>query len=158
MLTEQSNPRTEIIDRLPTLEMLYAINNEDRRVALAVQEAIPRIAEAVDATVERLERGGRLIYVGAGTSGRIGAQDAAECIPTFNVPPGMVVALIAGGESALIHPAEGAEDSVEMGRADLLAIPVSIKDVVVGIAASGTTPYVLSAMVTASEVGAFTIG
>src|SRR5689334_9270764 len=158
MLTEQSNPRTGFIDRLSTLEMLHAINDEDRRVALAVQEAIPRIAEAVDATVERLERGGRLIYVGAGTSGRIGAQDAAECIPTFNVPPGVVVALIAGGETALLHPAEGAEDSVEMGRADIRALEVSDKDVVVGIAASGTTPYVLAAIHLAAELGAFTIG
>src|SRR5690349_5456456 len=125
MLTEQSNPRTQNIDRLSTQEMLHAMNNEDRRVALAVQEAIPRLAEVVDATVERMERGGRLIYVGAGTSGRIGAQDAAECIPTFNVPPGVVVALIAGGESALLHPAEGAEDSIEQGRGDIAALQVA---------------------------------
>lgn len=158
LLTEQSNPRTHSIDRMSTAEILHVINDEDRRVALAVQEAIPRITEAVDIIVERLERGGRLIYVGAGTSGRLGVIDAAECIPTFSTPPGLVVALLAGGEAAMTHSIEGAEDDTRAGHNDIVAQYVSAKDAVVGIAASGTTPYVLSAVRTAAELGAVTIG
>ncbi|MCU0514529.1 MAG: N-acetylmuramic acid 6-phosphate etherase [Anaerolineae bacterium] len=158
MLTEQTNPRTRFIDRMSTVEMLHAINDEDRQVALAVQEAIPRVAEAVEAIVERLERGGRLFYVGAGTSGRLGVMDAAECVPTFSTPPELVVALMAGGDLAVLHSVEGAEDDAAAGEHDLLAHGAAAQDAVVGIAASGTTPYVLGALRAAAAAGAVTIG
>lgn len=157
-LTEGRNPASAEIDRLPTLEMLRVINNEDARVAAAVGRELPRIAAAVDAIAERLERGGRLVYVGAGTSGRLGVLDAAECPPTFSVPPSMVQALIAGGERALRESVEGAEDSEEQGHADLALLPVMACDAIVGIAASGTTPYVLGAIAEARARDALTVG
>ena len=134
------------------------MNREDARVVLAVKRALPQIAEAVDAIVEAFESGGRLIYVGAGTSGRLAVLDASECPPTFGTPPRMVEALIAGGERALRHAVEGAEDSATNGARDLRRAGVTRKDVVVGIAASGTTPYVLGALEAARRTGATTVG
>jgi N-acetylmuramic acid 6-phosphate etherase len=134
------------------------INEEDATVALAVRAALPAIAQAVDAITERLTQGGRLIYFGAGTSGRLGVLDAAECVPTFSVDPGMVQGIIAGGEKALVTSIEGAEDEPETGRADLLARGLWERDAVVGIAASGRTPYVLGAIEAANEIGAVTVG
>lgn len=158
MITEQPNPRTEGIDQLPTLEIVTRMNDEDARVALAVREALPAIAQAVDAISERLAGGGRLFYVGAGTSGRLGVLDAAECVPTFSIEPELVQGVIAGGEQALVHAIEGAEDDRSAGRADLLARSLWERDVVVGIAASGRTPYVLGALELADEIGALTVG
>lgn len=158
MLTEQRNPLTHDIDQRTTLQILELINGEDATVAAAVRVVLPAIADAVDMIVERIREGGRLIYVGAGTSGRLAVLDAAECVPTFSVDPELVQALIAGGKDALIRGIEGAEDSREGGRADLLALKVSAKDVVVGIAASGRTPYVVAALEAASEIGAGTVG
>lgn len=157
MLTETRNPRTTDIDRLSTLEILQTMNAEDATVSGAVAKTVPQIAQAVDMIVERLRAGGRLFYVGAGTSGRLGILDAAECVPTFSTPPELVQAIIAGGERAVTLPVEGAEDSREQGRADLLARGITAQDVVVGIAASGRTPYVIAALESASEVGAGTI-
>ncbi len=158
MLTEQRNPRSMDIDRRSTLDILQIMNDEDSTVALTVRQALPAIAQAVDAIVERMSRGGRLIYVGAGTSGRLGVLDAAECRPTFSVPRGLVVGLIAGGEGALIEAVEGAEDDSAAGRRDLEELGLTVNDAVVGIAASGRTPYVLGAVQYATEVGAVTIG
>lgn len=156
--TEQRNPNTALIDTLATLEMLRVINNEDARVAPAVAEQLPNIAQAVDGIVERIERGGRLIYIGAGTSGRLGVLDASECPPTFNTPPGLVVGLIAGGDHALRHPVEHVEDSREAGAETLQAIDLGENDTVVGIAASGRTPFVLGAIQYATIVEALTVG
>jgi N-acetylmuramic acid 6-phosphate etherase len=158
MLTEQPNPRSEQIDQLSTLEVLQLMNEEDAKVAQVVQAALPDIAQAVDAIVAGIEKGGRLVYVGAGTSGRLGVLDAAECVPTFNTPPNLVIGIIAGGEVALTTAIEGAEDSVENGWRDLEAIDLNKRDIVVGIAASGRTPYVLGAVAYATEVGLVTIG
>ncbi len=158
MLTEQRNPLTLDIDQRTTLQILELINGEDATVAAAVRVVLPAVAEAVDMIVARLREGGRLIYVGAGTSGRLAVLDAAECVPTFSVDPELVQALIAGGKDALITGIEGAEDSREGGRADLLARNVTAKDAVVGIAASGRTPYVVAALETANEIGAGTVG
>src|SRR5262249_50690936 len=134
------------------------INEEDAKVAEAVRAALPQIAQAVDGIAERMRRGGRLIYVGAGTSGRLGVLDAAECVPTFRTDPGQVVGLIAGGEQALVHSIEGAEDDPNAGRADLLSLNLNANDSVIGIAASGRTPYVLGALAAAKEIGALTVG
>jgi N-acetylmuramic acid 6-phosphate etherase len=158
MLTEQSNPRTRDIDRLSTLEIARIINDEDKRVALVIEQATPQIAQAIDAIVNRIQQGGRLIYVGAGTSGRLGLLDAVECVPTFGTPPELVVGLIAGGERAFTKAVEGAEDNEQAGRDDLDAINVSSNDAVVGVAASGRTPYVVSALKYASEIGCAAIG
>jgi N-acetylmuramic acid 6-phosphate etherase len=158
MLTEQSNPRTRDIDRLSTLEIARIINDEDKRVALVIEQATPQIAQAIDAIVTRIQQGGRLIYVGAGTSGRLGLLDAVECVPTFGTPPELVVGLIAGGERAFTKAVEGAEDNEQAGRDDLDAINVSSNDAVVGVAASGRTPYVVSALKYASEIGCAAIG
>ncbi len=157
-VTEQRNPATGEIDQLPTLAILRLMNREDAGVAGAVGQSLEPIARAVDAVVERLSRGGRLIYMGAGTSGRLAVLDASECPPTFGVPPEMVQALIAGGERALRRAAEGAEDDREAGRADLAQLGAGALDAVVGIAASGATPYVLGAMAEARQRGAVTIG
>lgn len=146
------------IDRLSALEIVQVMNAEDATVAAAVRAALPAVAEAVEMIAARLQNGGRLIYVGAGTSGRLGVLDAAECVPTFSVPPTLVQALIAGGPAALVQAIEGAEDDREAGRADLLALDVTAKDAVVGIAASGRTPYVIAALEAAAERGATTIG
>jgi N-acetylmuramic acid 6-phosphate etherase len=156
--TEQRNPKTRGLDRKSTIEIVRALNREDARVAFAVRRALPQIARAVDAIVKAFEAGGRLIYVGAGTSGRLAVLDASECPPTFGTPPRMVQALIAGGERALRHAVEGAEDSAANGARDLKRAGVTGKDVVVGIAASGSTPYVLGALRQARQRGAFTIG
>lgn len=156
--TEQRNPDTAAIDTLGTIEMLEAINREDAKVAPAVAEQLPHIAEAVDVIVDRIREGGRLVYIGAGTSGRLGVLDASECPPTFNTPPDLVVGLIAGGDHALRHPVEHVEDSREKGAEALRNIELSDKDMVVGIAASGRTPFVLGAIEYAKSIGATTAG
>jgi len=156
--TERRNPRTRGLDRMSALEIVRALNREDARVALAVRRELPAIARAVDAIVRTFRRGGRLIYVGAGTSGRLAVLDASECPPTFGVSPKMIRALIAGGERAIRHAVEGAEDSAANGKRDLAASKVTRRDVVVGIAASGTTPYVLGALRLARRRGAVTVG
>ncbi len=152
--TEQRNPRTMEIDTLSTLEMVTLINQEDHLCAEAVKAVLPEIARAVDIIYEKIRAGGRLFYCGAGTSGRLGVLDAAECPPTYGVDPGLVVALIAGGPSAFIKAVEGAEDSRDLGAQDLKEHGFSSKDALVGIAASGRTPYVIGAMDYAREVGA----
>lgn len=157
MITEQRNPNSMHIDHLSALEIVQVINNEDKLVPLAVEKCLPQIAEAVEKIVAAFQQGGRLVYVGAGTSGRLGVLDASECPPTYGVPPEMVVGIIAGGERALRFPIEGAEDNREQGKADLQAINFSQKDVLVGIAASGRTPYVIGAMEYANELGATTV-
>ena len=156
-LTETNNANTRDIDALDTTEMLKRINAEDATVAQVVAAAIPEIAQAVDAIVARMRRGGRLIYVGAGTSGRLGVVDASEMPPTFSVPHGLVVGLIAGGREAMFASLEGAEDEPERGAADLQALAVGQDDCVVGIAASGRTPYVVGALGEANAQGALTI-
>lgn len=158
MLTEQRNPLSHDLDRRSTLEILELMNREDATVAAAVRAALPAVAEAVEMIAERLRGGGRLIYVGAGTSGRLAVLDAAECVPTFSVDPRLVQALMAGGKAALTTSIEGAEDSREAGRSDLLALNLSARDAVVGIAASGRTPYVVAALEAAGEIGAGTVG
>ncbi len=158
LLTEQQNPKSVEIDRLPTLEMLRVINEEDKQVAVAVEAALEPIARAVDAIVARLEQGGRLFYTGAGTSGRLGVLDASECPPTYNVSPELVQGFIAGGDLALRKAVEGAEDSRELGAAEMLGMGFRGADVLCGIAASGRTPYVLGAVAKAREMGALTIG
>lgn len=155
--TEKRNPATERIDSLSTLEMVKLINREDHKVAPAVEKELPRIAAAVDVIADRLSRGGRLIYCGCGTSGRLGILDAVECPPTYSVPPELVQGIIAGGTGAIFKAVEGAEDNRELGKADLQAIGFSERDVLVGIAASGRTPYVLGAMTYANELGAAVI-
>jgi len=157
MPTEARNPASAKIDRLPTLRMLQVINREDARVPKAVAKELPHIAAAVDAIAARLQSGGRLIYVGAGTSGRLGVLDASECSPTFGTPPDLVVAIIAGGDRALREAVEGAEDSEEAGHADLALLAVTGHDAVVGLAASGSTPYVLGALAEARARGALTV-
>lgn len=154
LVTESRNNASDAIDTLPTLAMLKVINNEDKKVALAVEQTLPAIAQAVDAIATAFSQGGRLIYIGAGTSGRLGILDASECPPTYGSAPEQVVGLIAGGHQAILKAVENAEDNVEMGADDLKAIHFSAKDVLVGIAASGRTPYVLGAMAYARSVGA----
>jgi N-acetylmuramic acid 6-phosphate etherase len=156
--TEQRNSRSRGLDRRSTLDILRVINREDSTVAGSVRRELPHIARAVDAIAKSLERGGTLFYIGAGTSGRLGVLDAAECPPTFGTPAGMVRALIAGGDRALRHPIEGAEDSAANGARDLRRAGLSARDVVVGIAASGSTDYVLGALAFARQKGAVTIG
>ncbi len=153
MTTERRNPRTMDLDTMTELEIVSAINEEDARVPLAIAKKLPEIAQAAHWAVEAFEQGGRLFYMGAGTSGRLGVLDAAECPPTFGVDPGMVVGLIAGGEKAFLKAIEGAEDSRELGRSDLEAHGLTAKDFVVGIAASGRTPYVLGGLEYAKSVG-----
>jgi N-acetylmuramic acid 6-phosphate etherase len=155
--TEQTNPNTTEIDRLPTLEALRIINCEDRKVAEAVEKVLPAIARAVDAIVERLERGGRMFYTGTGTSGRLGVLDAAECPPTFGVSPDLVQGVIAGGYDACYKAVEASEDDREAGAKDLQARGVTAEDVLVGIAASGRTPYTIGAVEYARKIGALTV-
>jgi N-acetylmuramic acid 6-phosphate etherase len=157
LVSESRNPRSMGIDLMPTRDILHTINAEDRTVPEAVSRVIPEIARAVDAVVAAFGAGGRLVYIGAGTSGRLGVLDASECPPTFGVPPGMVVGIIAGGPGALTRAAEGAEDRAEDGAADLAAIGITDRDVVVGIAVSGRTPYVIGALTYARERGAVTV-
>lgn len=155
--TEQRNPNTVNIDTLSTLDMVKLINQEDHRVAEAVALVTDKIAEAVDVIAARLSTGGRLIYCGAGTSGRLGILDAVECPPTYSTDPETVQALMAGGYGAIFKAVEGAEDSKELGKTDMQDIGFSGKDVLVGIAASGRTPYVLGCMEYAKELGAPTV-
>jgi N-acetylmuramic acid 6-phosphate etherase len=158
LLTEAQNPTSAAIDELSTIDMLRVINAADQEVALAVQRELPNIARAVDAIVASLESGGHLFYTGAGTSGRLGVLDASECPPTFNTPPDLVQGIIAGGDRALRHPIERAEDDPEQGKQDLIAHHFAQNDVLVGIAASGRTPYVLGGIAYARSLGAITIG
>lgn len=157
LITEQRNPYTMNIDTLSALEIVQKMNDEDQKVALAVRENLPQIALAVEKIVHAFQKGGRLVYIGAGTSGRLGVLDASECPPTFGVPAEMVVGIIAGGERALRHPIEGAEDNKEAGMLDLQAVNFTEKDVLVGIAASGRTPYVIGALEYANTLGATTV-
>lgn len=157
LLTEQVNPGTVGIDNMDTHELLRVINDEDKKVADAVARELPQIAAAVDKIVAAFHQGGRLIYIGAGTSGRLGVLDAAECPPTFGVEPGMVIGLLAGGERALIQAVEGAEDQTGEVVAQLQANQVQAADVVVGLAASGRTPYVIAGLEYARKIGAFTV-
>jgi len=154
--TEQRNPRTERIDVASSLEIVDLMNAEDATVAGAVHGERERLARAIDLVVDAFRRGGRLVYVGAGTSGRLGVLDAAECSPTFGTPPTMVIGVIAGGYGALVKSVEGAEDDVNAGAAAMDTAAVTDKDVVVGIAASGTTPYVRAALARAQTLGART--
>jgi N-acetylmuramic acid 6-phosphate etherase len=158
LLTEQRNPASARIDRLSTEEMLRVINDEDRKVAESVAAELPNIARAVDAIGAAFEAGGRLFYIGAGTSGRLGVLDASECPPTFNVPPDLVQGIIAGGEAALSRATETTEDDPAIGARDLAARGFGPRDVLCGIAASGRTPYVLGAIDAANALGATTIG
>ena len=156
--TETRNPRTRGLDLLNTGKLLRALNREDSRVPAAVAREIPAIARAVEEIARRMRHGGRLFYVGAGTSGRLATLDAAECPPTFGVSPRLIRAVIAGGGRALTHAAEGAEDSAAQGQRDLLAAGVSARDAVVGLSASGSTLYVLGALRFARKRGAATVG
>lgn len=156
MTTETRNPRTMQLDQMSELEIVTVMNEEDARVPLAIAKCLPQIAQAAAWAVEAFEQGGRLFYMGAGTSGRLGVLDAAECPPTFGVPQGMVVGLIAGGEKAFIVAVEGAEDSRELAVQDLQSHHLTAKDFVVGIAASGRTPYVLGGLDYARSVGCHT--
>lgn len=157
LASEGRNADTLDIDLLPTLDIVTRINQQDRQVPAAVERVLPEIAAAVDTIVAAFRQGGRLIYMGAGTSGRLGVLDASECPPTYSVPEGMVVALIAGGPEAIFRAQEGAEDNPEQGRLDLQQIRLDARDVLVGIAASGRTPYVLGGLRYAREQGAGTI-
>ncbi|WMT89539.1 N-acetylmuramic acid 6-phosphate etherase [Pelagibacterium sp. H642] len=157
LVSEARNPATMQIDLMSTDEILAAMNAEDAKVSRAVETELPHIGAAVDKIVEAFKAGGRLIYMGAGTSGRLGVLDASECPPTFGVPEGMVVGLIAGGDRALRYPIEGAEDDRGEGRRELERVEVSAKDVVVGIAVSGRTPYVIGGLDYAASIGATTV-
>lgn len=154
--TEKRNDKTMNLDELSASELLAIMNEEDQKVPLAVKEALPQITEAVEAIIKALKKQGRLIFMGAGTSGRLGVIDAAECMPTFGTTD-EVIGLIAGGPSAFLKAKEGAEDSQELGISDLKEINLSNKDVVVGLAASGRTPYVIGALDYATQVGAVTV-
>jgi N-acetylmuramic acid 6-phosphate etherase len=158
LLTEARNPASAKLDELTSLEIAHLMNTEDARVIPAVGSQLEAIARAIDAIADRLRTGGRLVYVGAGTSGRLGVLDATECPPTFNAAPGQVIGVIAGGPDALTRSVEGAEDHPEYGQRDLEALRISDRDIVVGIATSGRTPYVLGAVTYARHQGIFTIG
>lgn len=155
--TEQKNERTKNIDLLTTIEVLQLMNDEDKKVAGAVEKVLPNIAEAVDIIYKKIADGGRLIYCGCGTSGRLGILDAVECPPTFGVEPELIQGIIAGGMGAIIKAVEGAEDNFQLGADDLRSLDFTDKDVLVGIAASGRTPYVLGAVDYANSIGAKTI-
>ncbi|MFC8512962.1 N-acetylmuramic acid 6-phosphate etherase [Streptomyces sp. NPDC057257] len=158
LTTEAFRPELADIDQLSTLEIARLMNGEDATVPAAVAERLPEIAAAIDAVAERMARGGRLVYAGAGTAGRLGVLDASECPPTFNTDPSQVVGLIAGGPPAMVTSVEGAEDSAEFARADLDGLGLTPADTVVGISASGRTPYAIAAVEHARRVGALTIG
>lgn len=158
LTTEAFRPELAEIDQFPTLEIARIMNGEDETVPAAVAAQLPRIAAAIDGTAERMSRGGRLIYAGAGTAGRLGVLDASECPPTFNTDPDEVVGLIAGGPSAVVKAVEGAEDSKELAAAGLDALELTADDTVVGISASGRTPYAIGAVEHARARGALTIG
>ena len=158
LLTEQRNPRTLHIDQLPTLEALRLMHEEDRLAVESVAPELPRVAAAVDAITERLRNGGRLLYIGAGTSGRLGVLDASECPPTFSVSYDLVQGIMAGGYNALYQATESTEDDPAAGVRDVHARGFTKQDVLVGIAASGRTPYVLGAIAEARKIGALTVG
>jgi N-acetylmuramic acid 6-phosphate etherase len=158
LTTEAFRPDLAEIDRLPTLEIARLMNGEDATVPTAVAERLPEIAAAIDAVAERMARGGRLIYAGAGTAGRLGVLDASECPPTFNTDPDQVVGLIAGGPDAMVTSVEGAEDSAQLARDDLDQLRLIAADTVVGISASGRTPYAIAAVEHARALGALTVG
>ena len=157
LITEQRNPNSMHVDSLSALDIVQLMNDEDKQVPLAIEKCLPQIAQAVECIVAAFQQGGRLVYIGAGTSGRLGVLDASECPPTFGVSPEMVKGIIAGGERALRHPIEGAEDSKAQAVADLQTIQFSSKDVLVGIAASGRTPYVIGALEYAESLGSVTV-
>ena len=157
LITEQRNPNSMNVDCLSVLEIVQLMNEEDKQVPLAIEKCLPQIAQAVECIVAAFQQGGRLVYIGAGTSGRLGVLDASECPPTFGVSPEMVKGIIAGGERALRHPIEGAEDSKAQSVIDLQTIQFSSKDVLVGIAASGRTPYVIGALEYAKSLGSVTV-
>ena len=157
LTTESRNQNTLNIDKVSTLEMVKMINEEDKKVANAIEIELPQIAEAIDGIVERMQKGGRLIYIGAGTSGRLGILDASECPPTYGVSEELVQGLIAGGQEAIFRAKEGAEDSKELAVLDLKYKHLNENDTVVGIAASGRTPYVIGGLEYANEIGALTI-
>lgn len=156
LVTESRNHHSEHIDTLSTLEMLKVINNEDKKVPFAVEATLPHIAQLVDKVVTAFSQGGRLIYCGAGTSGRLGILDASECPPTYGTPHDMVIGLIAGGHKAILQAVENAEDNIQLGAEDLRQLNFNVKDVLVGIAASGRTPYVIGALEYARSLGAVT--
>ena len=158
MSTETRNQNTMNLDIMTPLEVVTVMNQEDARVPEAIKPALPNIAQCVTWAISSIEAGGRIIYMGAGTSGRLGVLDAVECPPTFGVAPEVVVGLIAGGEKAFVKAVEGAEDSRELGRQDLVDINLEARDIVIGIAASGRTPYVLGGLAYAREVGCHTVG
>ena len=157
LITEQRNPNSMHVDGLSALEIVQLMNEEDKQVPLVIEKCLPQIAQAVECIVAAFQQGGRLVYIGAGTSGRLGVLDASECPPTFGVSPEMVKGIIAGGERALRHPIEGAEDSKAQAVVDLQTIQFSSKDVLVGIAASGRTPYVIGALEYAKGLGSVTV-
>lgn len=156
--TEARNPASSRIDKLDTLSMMRVMNDEDQKTTLAVKAILPDIARAVDVIAARLKTGGRLFYMGSGTSGRLGILDAVECPPTYSTDPDLVQGLIAGGKEAIFRAREGAEDSLDKGADDIISHDLSAKDVLVGITASGRTPYVLGGMEEARRRGAFVIG
>lgn len=156
MQTEQQNPRSAKLDEMTALEIAQTMNAEDTTVAVSVQKALPAIARTIEAAASCFRQGGRLFYVGAGTSGRLGVLDAAECVPTFSVPPETVQGIIAGGQQAMFNSVEGAEDDRTAGRAALEAVNLTAADMVVGIAASGRTPFTVAAVAYANEIGAVT--
>lgn len=157
LVSETRNPQTMDLDALSTLELVNRFNQQDTLVAQAVKETLPEVAKAVDAAAEALKTGGRIIYMGAGTSGRLGVLDASECPPTFGVPHGLVVGLIAGGPGALLKAVEGAEDNKQLGEDDLKDLNLTAKDLVVGLAASGRTPYVIGGLEYANQTGCTTV-
>ena len=157
LITEQRNPNSMHVDSLSALEIVQLMNDEDKQVPVAIEKCLSQIAQAVECIVAAFQQGGRLVYIGAGTSGRLGVLDASECPPTFGVSPEMVKGIIAGGERALRHPIEGAEDSKAQAVVELQTIHFSSKDVLVGIAASGRTPYVIGALEYAKSLGSVTV-
>ncbi|STQ09926.1 N-acetylmuramic acid 6-phosphate etherase [Enterobacter cloacae] len=157
LVSETRNPQTMDLDALSTLELVNRFNQQDTLVALAVKETLPEVAKAVDAAAQALKAGGRIIYMGAGTSGRLGVLDASECPPTFGVPHGLVVGLIAGGPGALLKAVEGAEDNKQLGEDDLKGLNLNANDLVVGLAASGRTPYVIGGLEYANQTGCTTV-
>ncbi|MCS3422419.1 N-acetylmuramic acid 6-phosphate etherase [Rahnella sp. BIGb0603] len=157
LVSETRNPETMNLDEMSTLELVTCFNQQDRKVPEAIQKVLPEIAKAVDSAAASFKAGGRLIYLGAGTSGRLGVLDASECPPTFGVPHGMVVGLIAGGPGAMLKAVEGAEDSETLGVEDLKKLNLTDKDTVVGLAASGRTPYVIGALRYATDLGCATV-
>ncbi|EMM5416968.1 N-acetylmuramic acid 6-phosphate etherase [Citrobacter amalonaticus] len=157
LVSETRNPQTMELDALSTLDLVHRFNQQDTLVAEAVKATLPDVASAVDAAAEALKSGGRIIYMGAGTSGRLGVLDASECPPTFGVPHGLVVGLIAGGPGALLKAVEGAEDNAQLGEDDLIALNLAPQDLVVGLAASGRTPYVIGGLKYARKTGCTTV-